>query len=137
MDWKYATTTTSPPSQTVSGPPSSTPTSNYDFSLEVLDVYTLNTSVTIPCSEKEMPIQALVKHGYLGNTPATPSLAISFRTLELFRCMRLRKPSFSVEAFVKVVCDLYSVRLSSPGTHWHQLTQLQGVISPALPFVLC
>jgi hypothetical protein len=82
---------------------------NYDFSLEVLDIYTLDSSITIPCSDKELPIKALVKSGYLGNTPATPSLATSFRTLELFRRLRLRKSSFSVEAFVKVVCDLYSV----------------------------
>ena len=87
----------------------STPPANYDFSLEVLDIYTLNTLVIVPCSEKDLPIQALAKIRYLGNAPATPSLAISFRTLELLRCIRLRKSSFSVEAFVKVVCDLYCV----------------------------
>lgn len=95
------------------------PPGNYDFSLEALNIYTLNTSVTIPCSGEELPIQALVKHGYLGNTPATPSLAISFRTLELLRRIRLHKLSFSMEAFVKVVCDLYSVCPHPPGVYQH------------------
>ena len=97
-----------------SPPPPPPPPGGYDFSLEALDIYTLETSVDIPCSDKELPIEALVKNGYLGNSPATPSLAISFKTLELFRRIRLRKSSFSVEAFVKVVCDMYSVGLCSP-----------------------
>ena len=54
-------------------------------------------------------MEALVKNGYLGNTPMTPSLAISLKTLELFRRIRLRKSSFSAEAYAKVLCDLYSV----------------------------
>ncbi|KAH7904203.1 hypothetical protein BJ138DRAFT_1239965, partial [Hygrophoropsis aurantiaca] len=39
----------------------------------------------------------------------TPSLAFSLPTLELYRRIRLRKPSFSVEAFAKVLCDLYGI----------------------------
>ena len=110
LGWKYAPTTCSHSPITVDPPIiPPPPPGDYDFLLEVLDIYTLDTSVTIPCSNKELPIEALVKSGYLGNTPATPSLAISFRTLELFRRLRLRKSSFSVEAFVKVVCDIYSV----------------------------
>lgn len=47
--------------------------------------------------------------GYLGNVPLNPSIAVSFKTLEMYRRIQLRKPSFSVEAFAKVTCDLYSV----------------------------
>ena len=86
-----------------------TPIENFDFQLAVFEIYTLETSVSVSCSSDDLPIQALMRIGYLGNTPATPSLAISLRTLELFRRIRLRKPSFSVEGFVKVVCDIYSV----------------------------
>lgn len=113
MGWKYATT--APPlSPMVADPPFPTPSDipppgDFSFSIELLDIYTLETSVAIPCSGQELPIQALVANGYLGNTPTTPSLAISFRTLELFRRIRLRKSSFSVEAFAKVICDVYSV----------------------------
>ena len=48
-----------------------------------------------------------------GNKPLNPSLAISIRMLELYRRLRLQKPSFSVEVFAKVVCDLYSVSLAT------------------------
>lgn len=99
----------------VADPPAPPPPSNdFSFSLEVLDIYTLDTSAFIPCSGEELPIEAVIKRGYLGNSPASPSLAISLRTLELFRRIRLRKSSFSVEAFAKVVCDLYSVGRRPP-----------------------
>ena len=54
---------------------------------------------------------ALPFSGYLGNKPLSPNLAISIRMLELYRKLRLRKPSFSVKAFTKVVCDLDLVSL--------------------------
>ena len=115
MTWKYATPTTRPHSpMTVDPPlpmpPNVPPANNCSFSIELLDIYTLESSVVVPYSNDEFPIHALAKTGYLGNTPTTPSLAISFRTLEFFRRTRLRKPSFSVEAFTKVICDLYAVR---------------------------
>ncbi|KAF9067575.1 hypothetical protein BDP27DRAFT_1534881 [Rhodocollybia butyracea] len=46
---------------------------------------------------------ALVKAGFLGAMPQTPSLAISLRTLELLYTIHLFRPSFSVEAFTKVL----------------------------------
>lgn len=60
------------------------PSCDFSFTLETLDIYTLKKSASIPCSDKETLIQALIKSGYLGNTPITPTLAISLRTLELF-----------------------------------------------------
>ena len=113
-DWKYGPSTTHSPSpMEVDSSTVTPPSGTHDFSLPVLDIYTLDTSITIPCSGEELPIAALIKNGYLGNTPVTPSLAISLKTLELFRRIRLRKSSFSVEAFVKVVCDLYAIRTHS------------------------
>lgn len=79
------------------------------FQIEVLDIYKLELSATIPYSEAELPIELLIKHGYLGNTPATPSAMVSLRTLELFWCIHLHKSSLSVEVFAKVICDVYSV----------------------------
>ncbi|KAG2361657.1 hypothetical protein BDR07DRAFT_1451498 [Suillus spraguei] len=55
----------------------------------------------------ETAAEALVLSGYLGATPHSPTIAISLLTLELYRCLRLRKPSLSIEAFAKVICDLY------------------------------
>jgi len=108
-----------PPLPDGSPAPSNDPApNNFNFSLDALDIYTLEASVIIPCSGEELPIEALVKSGYLGNTPTYPSLAISLRTLELFRRIRSRKASFSVEAFAKVICDLYSVSLCFQQHPW-------------------
>lgn len=38
-------------------------------------------------------------------------LAISLCTLELFRLLRLFKPSFSIEAYGKLICSSYAVSL--------------------------
>ena len=63
----------------------------------------LEWSAHIPHEEEsELPLEALALSGYLGNKPFNPSLAIS-----------IKKPSFSVEAFTKVVCDLYLVSLTT------------------------
>ena len=85
---------------------------SFHFVIEVLDIYTLakNTAILQTADSKSVA-ESLMLHGYVGNSPLKPSLAISVRTLELFRCIRLRKASFSVEAFAKVLCDLYNVSL--------------------------
>jgi hypothetical protein len=107
MGWKHKTVVRSRSPMTVDS--SIPPPTDFTFDIEVIDIYTLDTSVAIPCSSEDLPINALVTSGYLGNTPIRPTLAISLRTLELFGYIRSRKSSFSVEAFTKVVCDLYSV----------------------------
>ncbi|KAI0640521.1 hypothetical protein C8Q79DRAFT_1004171 [Trametes meyenii] len=81
----------------------------YDFTIDVVDIYTLETTVTISHDGAQMAVVALAEQGYMATTPISPSLAISFRTLELFRLIRLRKPLFSTEAFAKLVCDCYAL----------------------------
>ena len=98
----------------VADPPLPTPsnvslTNDFSFLIELLDIHTLETSIKALCSGEELPIQALTKSGYLGNMPTTPSLTISFRTLEFFWHTRLCKLSFSIEAFAKVICNLYAI----------------------------
>lgn len=67
----------------------------------------------IECSaQSTSPAVALVLSGYLGTSPLQPDSAISIPTLELYRRIRLRKPSFSPQAFAHVICDLYGVRES-------------------------
>ncbi|KAL7283898.1 hypothetical protein ACG7TL_001170 [Trametes sanguinea] len=81
----------------------------YSFNIKVIDIYTLGTSATITRSPDCTAAEALVRHGYLGNSPVNPSLAISLQTLELFRCLKLVKASFSAEAFAKLVCFQYFI----------------------------
>ena len=104
LQWRYT------PTQPLPQPTGS----SINFDIGVIDINTLEWSAHIPCGEESgSPLEALALSGYLGNKPLNPSLAISIRTLELYRRLRLRKPSFSVEAFTKVVCDLYSVSLTT------------------------
>ncbi|KAH0833455.1 hypothetical protein J3R83DRAFT_12574 [Lanmaoa asiatica] len=100
LEWKGPRT---PPS------PVDPPSSIYDFSIPVLDVFGMQETATIRRSEDgASAATALVLHGYMPCSPTSPVLAISLRSLELYHHIRLRKPSFSVEAFVKVICDLYN-----------------------------
>ena len=102
LQWRY--TPTQPQPQPTD--------SSINFDIGVTNIYTLEWSAHIPCGEEsELPLEALALSRYLGNKPLYPSLVISIRTLELYRRLRLQKPSFSVKAFAKVVCDLYLVSL--------------------------
>ncbi|KDQ34014.1 hypothetical protein PLEOSDRAFT_1032013 [Pleurotus ostreatus PC15] len=85
------------------------PSTEYDFSIEVLDIFSLDTIATIKRSSEDSTAAAIVESGFIPPTPYSPSLLVSVKTLELFRRLRLRKPSFSVEAFAKVVCDFYNM----------------------------
>ncbi|KAF9493811.1 hypothetical protein BDN71DRAFT_1483328 [Pleurotus eryngii] len=79
------------------------------FEIYTVDLYTLH-DITIIHRKPTMEASiALVQNRYLGASPLVPTLAISLKTLELYRRLHLRKPSFSYKAFTKVLCDLYNV----------------------------
>ena len=68
----------------------------------------------IPQEEQHEYInQTLIVHGLLGTAPMHPSLAIPIPTLELYYQCRLRCPQFSVQQWVKVLCDLSNVSYDS------------------------
>lgn len=93
--------------------------------IDVIDIYSGATSAGIPVSGNQTFAEALVMAGYLGTTPVYPSLAISLKTLELFRVIRLFKASFSVESFAKMICYMYYVSLLSVITRTVPLTYMQ------------
>ncbi|KAF9076441.1 hypothetical protein BDP27DRAFT_1210207 [Rhodocollybia butyracea] len=96
--WKYSI-----PSQTAEPA-----TTGWEFSIQIIDVYTLTREATVPRNSETKATSALVQAGYLPASPESPSIAVSLRTLELFYATRLFKPNFSVEAFAKTVCHLHS-----------------------------
>ncbi|KIJ34337.1 hypothetical protein M422DRAFT_182296, partial [Sphaerobolus stellatus SS14] len=53
--------------------------------------------------------QTLVDNGFLGSSPVQPSLAFSLKDLEIYRICRLRCPQFSIQQWVKVVCDIANI----------------------------
>ncbi|RDX50672.1 hypothetical protein OH76DRAFT_1455223 [Lentinus brumalis] len=103
LRYRYASP---PPDRSASDIPEPSPS---PITIDVLDIYTCQSTASIPVSEGGTFAEDLVAAGYLGTTPVSPSLAISLKTLELFRCIRLFKPSFSTEAFTKLLCHQYYI----------------------------
>ena len=89
------------------------PSTLTEVEILVIDIYTLSTSIKFSYTGDQTGASTLAGLGFIGNAPFRPSVAISIKTLELYRVLRRRKPSFSVEGFVKVISDLYMVRMSS------------------------
>ncbi|KAG0695695.1 hypothetical protein DFH29DRAFT_984896 [Suillus ampliporus] len=50
---------------------------------------------------------ALVRQGLVPCSPITPSVAITIDAIEFYRVAHLRNPHFSIQAFVKTLCDLH------------------------------
>ena len=93
LHWKYGATPLDAPSSP-----------GYDFDLDRIDYFSDETSLHVPRTSEQGPAEALVRYGYLSPTPDQPTIAVSLETLELFHNIRRFKPSFSVEAFTKMVC---------------------------------
>ena len=81
---------------------------NYiEFNIESVDIHTDPQTITIWYAiNSQSPSFDLMHQEYIGNNPNNPSIAVSFKTMELFRRIRRRKPGFSVEAFAKVVYNI-------------------------------
>ena len=115
LRWKYSellTTSPTPTSDTPAATSADTPDVDpllYDFSIDSVDLYTLATSIYVSRTSSMTAVEVLLLQGYLATSPVDPTLAISIKTLELFRRLRCRKASLSVEAYAKVLCELYAV----------------------------
>lgn len=80
------------------------------YTVAVYNIYSLADSITVNrVPESISPALDLMRYGYLAKSPSKPTVAVSITTLELLYRLRQRKASFSIEAFAKVVCDVYNV----------------------------
>lgn len=88
--------------------PSGNPHPHLEYSVQVFEIFNMEEAKTIlrPPTSTSVVVD-LAEHGFLGKTPIFPNVAVGFRTLELFHRLRLRKASYSVEAFTRLVCDYY------------------------------
>ncbi|GBE88964.1 hypothetical protein SCP_1403720 [Sparassis crispa] len=110
----------------VQPPDAHAPPSPYNFDINVIDFHSLASSVTISRTKDSKSVaQALVLNGYLRMTPLSPSLAISFKTLEILQCLRLFKASFSIEAFAKLLCHYYKLD-GEPDRRWDHMFCMDG-----------
>lgn len=127
LQWKYPPAPCTAPSErntSPSGTSSPTPdeATGIILDINVIDIYaSQQTKLRVHRADTSIsPSVDLARHGYIGNSPVNPSYAISIKTLELYRRLRMRKASFSAEAYAKVICDLHSVSLN----HSHLLPLL-------------
>jgi hypothetical protein len=60
------------------------------------------------------PNMNLLLQGCLSAAPTRVSFAISLRTLELYRWLRVRQPRLSIQAFVRSLCDYHNVSIFHP-----------------------
>ncbi|RDX46383.1 hypothetical protein OH76DRAFT_1356170 [Lentinus brumalis] len=77
--------------------------------ITVIDIYSTATKLSFKRFPSHSIAEDLALNGYLATAPLHPELAISFKTLELFRSIRLFKASFSTEAFAKLLCHMYTI----------------------------
>jgi hypothetical protein len=109
LKWKYPEHPASTSTDTDTAAAIDVDPVSYDFSIDCVDLYSLSTSIFVPRTSSMTAVEALMIQGYLATSPVDPTLAVSIKTLELFRRLRSRKASLSVEAYAKVLCDLYAV----------------------------
>ncbi|KIN95222.1 hypothetical protein M404DRAFT_34342 [Pisolithus tinctorius Marx 270] len=65
---------------------------------------------------------ALVRQGFMPCSPIRPSMAITINALELYCVARLCSPHFSIQAFVKTICDLQGVAFRRYLSHQFSIT---------------
>ena len=54
---------------------------------------------------------ALVRQGVVPCSLISPTVTIAIKALELYRIAYYRNPHFSIQAFVKTLCDVHGVRI--------------------------
>ncbi|KAI6143412.1 hypothetical protein BKA82DRAFT_4331277 [Pisolithus tinctorius] len=64
----------------------------------------------------------LVRQGFMPCSPIRPSMAITINALELYHVTCLHIPHFSIQAFVKTICDLQGVAF------WHYLSHQFSIV---------
>lgn len=62
---------------------------------------------------------ALVRQGVVPCSPISPSTGVTMQALNFYHIARQRNPHFSIQAYVKTLCDLQGVSTSSPASSWY------------------
>ncbi|KAF8521797.1 hypothetical protein BU17DRAFT_87722 [Hysterangium stoloniferum] len=81
------------------------------FTIAVLGLQGYNAVCSLAHNKCEHTFlnQTLILHGFLGTSPIMPSLAFHLKDLEIYRRCCLRCPQFSLQQWVKVICDLSNI----------------------------
>ncbi|KAI6017609.1 hypothetical protein BKA83DRAFT_4058793 [Pisolithus microcarpus] len=79
------------------------------WTVHVIDVYRAEKVTLGVRATDHFITSALIRQGVVPCSPIHPTTAVTFGALEFFRIARLRSPHFSIQAFVKTLCDLQGV----------------------------
>lgn len=89
-------------------PPSSRPLQDW-YMVEEIDVFTIGKK-KIPLREGDCSVSSALLHvGLVPCSPLTPTVAVTVRTLELFRNASLRCPHLAIQPFIKSLCDMHGM----------------------------
>ncbi|KAH7904942.1 hypothetical protein BJ138DRAFT_1118930 [Hygrophoropsis aurantiaca] len=78
--------------------------------IKVVDIFcTASTTLAILPTDTFVA-SALVRQGIIPCSPISPTVGITIDTIDFFRVARQRNPHFSIQAFVKTICDLQGVQ---------------------------
>ena len=81
-----------------------------NFSADSNGIVIVRKTVSLPIAEAEIyPNETLLRNGYLGCSPLTPTVAISLRSLRAYRQTHRTCPRYSVDALAKTLCHLHNV----------------------------
>ncbi|KAI6022393.1 hypothetical protein PISMIDRAFT_115201, partial [Pisolithus microcarpus 441] len=78
--------------------------------IELVDIFSRRKASLMARPHHTFPNENLIYHGYLGCSPVYLTVAISLRTLTIFRQVCHACPCFSIHAQCKTLCHLHNVR---------------------------
>ncbi|KAH7904896.1 hypothetical protein BJ138DRAFT_1138426 [Hygrophoropsis aurantiaca] len=78
--------------------------------VRIVDIFCAGDATLSILTTDSFIASALVRQGVIPCSPITPNVAITIGALELYRVARQRNPHFSIQAFVKTLCDLQGVQ---------------------------
>ncbi|KAG8725372.1 hypothetical protein FRC09_001176 [Ceratobasidium sp. 395] len=79
----------------------------------VIDVFDRSSRTFTSRSGEVYPNETLIRGGCLASSPLVPVTAFSLDCLQLYRALRSRCSSYSIETFVKTLADLHHVHFHS------------------------
>ncbi|SJL17576.1 uncharacterized protein ARMOST_21128 [Armillaria ostoyae] len=79
------------------------------ISIKVVDLYREYDTVILTLSTDEFVAVALVRQGFLPCAPFQPSVVITVSAMEVYHTAYWRCPQFTIQPFVKMLCDLHAV----------------------------
>ncbi|KIJ58156.1 hypothetical protein HYDPIDRAFT_34448 [Hydnomerulius pinastri MD-312] len=75
--------------------------------IELVDLCERRQATLVPCANHLYPNETLIYHGYLGCVPVYPTVAVSLRTLAVYRQVHRICPRFGIQALCKLLCHLH------------------------------